>query len=74
MYEKNGFNLEKITSPNYTWSIHQNRYNRVNFMKHIISTDDNKDLTESEIMHNRGYFKVYDSGNVKYIKTYNTHK
>ena len=43
-------------------------------MKHIISTDDNKDLTESEIMHNRGYFKVYDSGNVKYIKTYNTHK
>ena len=71
VYEKNGFNLEKITSPNYTWSIHQNRYNRVNFMKHIISTDDNKDLTESEIMHNRGYFKVYDSGNVKYIKTYN---
>ena len=74
VYEKNGFNLEKITSPNYTWSIHQTRYNRVNFMKHIISTDDNKDLTESEIMHNCGYFKVYDSGNVKYIKTYNTHK
>ena len=74
VYEKNGFNLEKITSPNYTWSIHQTRYNRVNFMKHIISTDDNKDLTESEIMHNCGYFKVYDTGNVKYIKTYNTHK
>lgn len=67
VYLKNGFNLIHHTNPSYFWVVAGKRRNRVMFQKHkLIKKGANHDLSESEIMHNLGFYKVYDSGNLRY--------
>ena len=67
VYEMVGFEKEKVTTPGYTWIKNGKREYRYKFRKQIIQDDSNSDLTEVEIMHNRGSYRCYDSGNIKYV-------
>lgn len=67
LYIQLGFDLSHITPPNYYYVINGIRYNRYNFRKDIlVSQGFDKGLTEHEIMNNRGYYRIYNSGNYKF--------
>ena len=62
------FKKISITTPGYYWSKDGYKYHRSNFTKHILVKNGyDKNKTEEEIMHELGYYKVYDSGNIKYV-------
>lgn len=68
LYKKLGFNFEGYTAPGYFWA---NKFgltfNRFKFRKsEIANTDEEKKMTEVEIMKSRGYYRCYDSGNLKF--------
>ena len=68
LYEKLGFNLVHKTDPNYYYVIDGIRKYRFNFRKDVLvknGADPNK--TEHEIMLEKGIFRIYDSGNLKYL-------
>lgn len=68
VYIKNGFELVSHTTPSPYWSINGDRFHRLNFTKKkLIAMGKNPDKTAVEIMHNDGYYRVYDSGNWKFI-------
>lgn len=66
VYLKNGFKeIHHIL--NYWWGYKGKRYSRQLFMKSkLIKQGFNPDMSETEIMYERGYYKVYGSGNLKY--------
>lgn len=67
LYKKIGFEYESKTNPNYYWVINGLRENRFNFRKDkLVSQGEDKKLTEIEIMHSKGYYRVFDSGNKKW--------
>lgn len=65
VYEKNGFVLLNTSKPNY-WYLDKNLqpHSRLKFQKHII--DDGSGRTESEIMFDLGYRRLWDCGNLVY--------
>ena len=69
LYEKLKFKLEHKTPPNYYYVIDKlYRKHRFNFRKDKLireGADPNK--TEHEIMLEKGMFRIYDSGSLKYI-------
>lgn len=62
LYNKLGF-VFLSHSINYWWA-KDKKYHRSNFMKHKINENNNK--SESEIMKDRGFYKIYGSGNFKF--------
>ena len=71
VYMKCGFKLESLSKPTYTWVIDGRRRHRTNFMKSKLEECvNNPNLTEVEVMHNRGYWRCWDSGKIKFIKIY----
>lgn len=69
-YRKAGFKLESVTSPNYWWMDKNShdpvRENRLKFTKqNLVKAGFNPDKTEIEIMHDRNFYRVYGSGNLK---------
>lgn len=67
LYKVLGFKEEGHTGINYWWVKNGVKYHRSNFMKHKLvkgGADPNK--TENEIMKERGYFKLYGTGNIKW--------
>ena len=68
LYKKLGFTFIKYTEPGYFWTNSRGkRYNRYSFRKsEIAKTEEEKEMTEVEIMHKRGYYRCYDSGNLKF--------
>lgn len=65
-YEKLGFEKIGVTEPNYFYcNDSKERLSRYSCMKHKLGETD-ETLTEEEIMRKRGYFKCYDSGNIKF--------
>lgn len=68
VYNKNNFKTIKITEPSYFWITNGLRYNRQNFQKYkLIKQGFDKNKTENEIMLNRGYLKIFNTGNMKFI-------
>ena len=68
LYKKLGFNLVKKTKPGYWWCKDNHKFHRSNFMKHkIVAKEDYDSTSESQEMIARGYFKVWNAGNLKYI-------
>lgn len=68
LYYKLGFILDKKTKPGYYYVVNGRREHRFNYRKDILvklGYDSKK--TESEIMSELGYWKIYDSGNLKFI-------
>jgi len=67
LYENLGFKLEHITNPNYYYVVNNLRKNRYNFRKdRLIELGFDPNKSESKIMKERGYNKIYDSGSLKY--------
>lgn len=65
---KSGFKLYSITKPGYFYTNKARRASRIQTQKHkLIKQGYDASLTEHEIMANLGYYKVYDSGNLKLI-------
>jgi len=68
LYETLGFKLEGRTSIGYWWGKGNQKFNREKFQKHkLIKEGNNPNLTEEEIMHKNGFFKIYNTGNLKYV-------
>jgi hypothetical protein len=66
VYIKLGFDLSYITKPNYWYTDGSlKRIHRFNLRK---SSIDPKDKTELELRRSQGYFRIWDCGNLKYIK------
>lgn len=72
-YINMGFNLIKITKPNYFYIKHNEikRYNRFNFRKdRLIKLGQDASTSEKDIMNKLGYLRIYDAGNKKFEKNY----
>lgn len=67
LYEKLGFKLDSITKPSYYYINEDIRENRINYQKHkLVKEGYSPELTEHEIMLQRGIYRIYDCGNLKY--------
>lgn len=72
LYNKIGFEFDSFTSVNYYWVIDKLRENRYKWRKDIlVKMGENSKLSESQIMKSKGYYKLYDSGNTKWVLTIN---
>ena len=72
LYENLNFKFIKKTAPGYWWCKDNHKHHRSNFMKHkIVEKSNYNKTTESKEMIKRGYFKVWNAGNLKYIYTNN---
>jgi len=68
LYKKLGFELIGVTKPNYYYVINHKKENRVNYQKHkLVKLGYDKNLTEVEIMAQRGFYRVFNCGNEKYL-------
>lgn len=68
LYKILGFNFINKTEPNYYYIINDIRYNRFNFRKDILVKQGfDKSKTVHQIMIERKFYRIYDSGNLKYI-------
>lgn len=66
MYEELGFNLEKISDPDYVWCNGEDVFARYQCQKHKL----NKlgyEGSEREIMENLGFFRIFGCGNKVWI-------
>ena len=69
IYKQLGFKLSHLSEPNYYWCKDGVKSYRFNFRKDLLikqGFDSNK--TEVEIMHEREYYRLFDSGMQKWIK------
>lgn len=74
VYDKIGFEFIKTTDPNYYYfnNSEYKRHNRYNFRKDVLVSDGyDSTKTEIEIMTDRGYDRIWDSGSIKYTWTNN---
>jgi hypothetical protein len=77
LYKTIGFIHLHNSSSNYFYFHNDDKYNlksRVNFQKHKLENKlklFDKTLSETNNMFNNGYRKIYDSGNMVFLKTYN---
>jgi len=75
LYYKLGFNFKRVSPPNYFYFT-INNYNfesRLKYQKkklHSLLDNFNPVLTESENMYNNGFRKIFDCGNLVFIKKY----
>lgn len=69
-YEKLGFMFESLSKPNYIWFCSYNLVTKTRYQcqRHMLEGIQ-EDETESEYMRDRGYVKIYDSGNLKFSYT-----
>ena len=68
VYLTTGFKFCGNTVPGYSWVKSGIRYGRQQFQKHkLVNEGFDPSKTETEIMHDRGYNKIYNSGNGKYL-------
>ena len=69
VYKKTGFEEKGISSPTYTWVVNNKRRHRSNFSKSKLQEcKTNPGLTEVEVMYNRGCWRCWDSGKIKFVK------
>lgn len=68
IYRTLGFTSDESSTINYYWCDGKYKYHRFNFnKKRLVKLGFDKSLTEIEIMHNRGYYRIYGCGNKKWI-------
>lgn len=74
LYKKLGFKLENISEPNYWyWKDLKFLENRIKFQKHKLKNileNFNENLSEYENMKNNGYKRIFDCGNLVFVKNY----
>ena len=71
IYEREHFDYDGITSPNYMW-VQRNTFEYLRryetTKKHLIEQGYDASKTEREIMRERGFYRVYDAGSLRYSK------
>lgn len=68
VYESLGFSFSHTTQPRYYYIKDNIRYSRQKFQKKkLVSQGSDISKTEKEIMEDRGYLRIHDSGNTKWI-------
>jgi hypothetical protein len=68
LYEKIGFSLQHETDINYYWAKNGIKYHRYNFRKDkLVKNGADNSKTEVEIMHDMGYYRIFDCGSKKWI-------
>jgi len=66
--KSNGFKFIGNTASGYSWVVNGVRESRQKYMKHkLVREGFDLTKTENEIMSSRGYNKIYNSGNAKYL-------
>ena len=69
-YVKIGFNVISYTGVNYWWSKNGIKENRMKFTKkNLVKLGEDPNKTEYEIMIDRGYYRIFGTGNLK-VKYY----
>lgn len=67
LYLNLGFNFVKTSTPNYFYVINNRREHRFKFRKDVLIREGyDSNLTEEEIMLNRGINRIYDCGTILY--------
>jgi len=68
IYQKLGFKKIHLSEPNYFWVVSGVKKHRFNYnKKKLIKEGFNSNKTEVEIMHERGYYRVFSCGQEKWI-------
>ncbi len=68
LYKTLGFEKVGISNPNYFWVIDGVRKHRYNFSKRkLVNEGYDPTKTEVEIMHERGYYRVFSTGQERWI-------
>ena len=67
LYKMLGFELDSISEPNYVWCNGHETLSRYQCQKHKLLEQGYKGNSETEIMHNRGYYRIYDCGNKVWV-------
>lgn len=71
-YRKIGFTVAGYTHPGYFYVDRDVRRSRFEFQKHRLLAKypdhpEYAEMSETEIMHSRGMYRIYDCGNIKYV-------
>jgi hypothetical protein len=67
LYEKLGFEYVSKSSPSYYYVIGDLRHNRIEFQKHkLVAAGADPNKSEHDIMLEKGIYRIYDCGNLKY--------
>lgn len=70
-YEKIGFKKDGETRPNYWYTKNKIREGRFKFRKdRLVSEGYSPEKSESKIMEERGFFRIYDCGSFRFILDY----
>lgn len=68
LYEKLGFKKVSLSSPNYFWVVDGVRKHRYNYSKRkLVSKGYDPDKTEVEIMNDLGYWRVFSTGQERWV-------
>ena len=68
LYYKLGFNFVHKTKPNYYYILNKTRKNRFNFRKDVLIKEGyDPKKTEHKIMLERKIYRIYDSGQLKFV-------
>lgn len=71
LYEKLGFNLDSISNPNYWYIVDGQLESRIKYQKHKLKNTlpvFDKSKSEWENMKNNGYNRIFDCGNLVFVK------
>jgi hypothetical protein len=73
-YKKIGFELDGISKPNYWYfKSSKGRENRFNYRKDVLVKQGySKEKSESTIMRERGFARIYDCGNMRFVMNLET--
>jgi hypothetical protein len=67
LYQKLNMSPLQPTTPGYHWYKSKIKYNRFNFRKDLlVKQGEDPNLTEYEIMLKNGFYRVWNTGNLKY--------
>lgn len=67
LYEKLGFVKIKSTIPNYFYIVGDKREGRFKYRKDLLIKEGfDPTLTEIQIQHGRGYYRIFDKGSIRY--------
>lgn len=70
LYQNLGFSFIKESPPGYYWIVDGIRKHRFSFRKDRIIENKEDNRTAIEIMHDRGFIRAFDSGNLKFEKNF----
>lgn len=67
IYENSGMQFVSIINPNYYWVVNGIRKSRQLFTKkNLVAKGKDPNKTEVQIMHDDGYYRIYNCGSIKY--------